>query len=383
MICSCGKSHTNQIEKICVKASIQTEINNDLIGYSDDQVIIVTDEPVKAVYHELVQSLNRFEQLILKRSEVLIPDETAIGEILLATSSKTRLIIGIGSGSINDLCRYISFRVNIPYWIVMSAPSMDGYASTASPIITHGFKHTFYCHIARRLYGDEHILKGAPIPMILAGIGDLLGKITALMDWQLSHILSEEYICFEIINDLYQRIDQLIETLFSNANLPNKSLLKELSAEINEHLIQSGIYMSYVGNSRPASGSEHLVSHCLEMKGLALHQTIDFHGLKVGMATYYMLKLYQQLQSDLTIVSNFYQLSTDKKTQLEAMISKGLRYLEPITLFQSMITPIMRDYTKTELIEAMIQGPTIRDRYTILTVFKELDWFDKLETMFS
>lgn len=378
-LCSCGKVHENQIEKILISSTLQHELNLDLEAFEDDQVLIVTDEPVSVVYAPILSSLRRFQQLIFKRSEPLVPDETAVGEILLAVTSDTALILAFGSGSINDLCRYVSYRLKLPYWVVMSAPSMDGYASTASPIITRGFKHTFYCHIAKRLYSDPAVLKNAPLSMIYAGVGDLIGKITALMDWQLSHILSKEYICYEIIDDLYFRIDRLLSDLASSSD-PSvyDDNIKELSVSINDHLIQSGIYMSYVGNSRPASGSEHLVSHCLEMKGLANHEAIDFHGLKVGMATPLILKLYAHIKQHLADLVAFYHLTDSDVHALSLMIDKGLGYQPMIQDFQAHIEKIMRSYSSEELIDALKQGPSIRDRYTVLTVFKELNWFDRL-----
>ncbi len=47
-------------------------------------------------------------------------------------------------------------------------------------------------------------------------------------------------------------------------------------------LLLNGIAMEMCGSSRPASGSEHLISHALD----ALSARPRLHGLQVGIATY-------------------------------------------------------------------------------------------------
>jgi glycerol-1-phosphate dehydrogenase [NAD(P)+] len=53
--------------------------------------------------------------------------------------------------------------------------------------------------------------------------------------------------------------------------------------------------MSFVKNSRPASGTEHIVSHFWECKKLLEGKLSDFHGKKVGVATLLIMKDYQKL----------------------------------------------------------------------------------------
>ncbi|MHC1751188.1 hypothetical protein [Humidesulfovibrio sp.] len=52
-------------------------------------------------------------------------------------------------------------------------------------------------------------------------------------------------------------------------------------------LMLNGIAMEICGSSRPASGSEHLVSHALD----ATRARPRLHGLQVGVATYSMCRL--------------------------------------------------------------------------------------------
>ena len=64
-------------------------------------------------------------------------------------------------------------------------------------------------------------------------------------------------------------------------------------------LLLTGISMSICGSSRPASGSEHLISHALD----SISKRPRLHGLQVGVATYLVSLL--QNRNSLRIASLF------------------------------------------------------------------------------
>ena len=68
-------------------------------------------------------------------------------------TARTDLIVGVGSGVIQDLCKYVNFRHNLPYHIVATAPSMDGYASVGAAMIWKNMKVTFTCHAPEVITG--------------------------------------------------------------------------------------------------------------------------------------------------------------------------------------------------------------------------------------
>ena len=378
MLCECGREHKDIIESIRVEESIDKGLFEDLKEFDEEEVVFISDEPIANAYSNLMKEIETkgYMIFVFKREEDLLPDELSVGEILMHTTKKTKLIVGIGSGTINDLCRYVSYRLDIPYWIVMSAPSMDGYASTASPILVDGFKKTFYCHVAKRIYGQKNVINNAPSEMLVAGLGDLLGKITALTDWKLSHILHNEYFCPMIYRKLYEYLDHLSEDLdISQSGLTYTSKNdQELGELISESLIQSGIYMYYVGNSRPASGAEHLISHTLEMKAIEEGRKVDFHGIKVGMATNYVLELYKKLYKNIDEVKKLYELNSQQVDDILSTINKAIEYEGMVNDYQKLIPHIRTKYSKEQIVYAMKQGPVIRDRFTILSIYKDLGW---------
>ena len=136
---------------------------------------------------------------------------------------------------------------------------MDGYASKGAAMIMGNMKVTYNAHVPAAIIGDTNILKDAPMDLIKSGYGDILGKYSCLNDWKLAHVVNDEYIC-DYVYDL------TFEMLTKTQDLGPALLARDPEAikTLMEALVGVGIAMAYVGNSRPASGSEHHLSHFFE-----------------------------------------------------------------------------------------------------------------------
>ena len=219
-----------------------------------------------------------------------LPDEYSIGFLTAALTPDVELILGVGSGTINDLCTYVGARVSLPSAIVGTAPSMDGYASLGSAMLLDGLKISPPTQCPVAIFCDTAILSAAPMPMIAAGLGDMLGKITALADWRLSHLLTGEPIPEDIVGIIETALDKII------AGAPHITKRDpSVIQSITEGLILSGIAMSIYGDSRPASGTEHHLSHFWEMRLYADGKKPVFHGIKVGITTVTVLAMWKEL----------------------------------------------------------------------------------------
>lgn len=97
--------------------------------------------------------------------------------------------------------------------------------------------------------------------MITAGLGDILGKYTCLLDWKMAHIITGEYYCSHIADMVKEAVEIVVE---ESTRIKDRN--PDAVKAVTEALVLSGIAMSFVGNSRPASGSEHHLSHYWEMK---------------------------------------------------------------------------------------------------------------------
>ena len=220
----------------------------------------------------------------------LIPNEASIDQITQSVTEKTDLIIGIGSGVVNDLCKFVSFQKKLPFFIVATAPSMDGYASVGAAMITGNMKTTFDTHVAAAIIGDVDILKNAPMRMIQSGFGDIIGKYSALNDWKLAALVNGEYFC-QYVYDLV--LDTLKRTEALAAGIQTRD--PEAIQTLMEALVITGVAISYVGNSRPASGSEHHLSHYFEIVGILNKEDYFLHGLDVAYSTIVTQQMREQL----------------------------------------------------------------------------------------
>lgn len=292
--CSCKKVHKCLIEKIIVEKNALYQVPKLLKEKQYKNIWLIQDENTRQVAGEqLIQLLEsaKIHCNTITLEKDFVPDERAIGIVLTKIDRNCDYIVAVGSGTINDLCKFISFQLKIDYIIVATAPSMDGYASNVTPLITENLKTTYEVGLPKMIIGDLTILSKAPLSMIAAGVGDILGKYICLTDWKLAHLIQEEYICefvIKLVQESIQKVVQVADKI--------KSRQEEAICSVMEGLILSGIAMSYIGNSRPASGSEHHLSHYWEMMFLFRGEHNILHGTKVGIGTVKAIELYQSLK---------------------------------------------------------------------------------------
>ncbi len=294
--CSCGREHTTSLNDIVIGKGALARVPELAKKYNHQKVFLISDINTFEIAGRDVKNYLEENQISVCNfvfpDKDLIPDETALGKLLVAIEEDCDLVISVGSGTLNDLGKFISHKLKLDFFVVGTAPSMDGYASNVSPLIVNHLKTTYVTHIPTAVIGDLDILKEAPMIMIGAGVGDILGKYICLIDWKVANLIQEEYYC-PYVADL---VKQSIEAIVSNID-KIKQRDEEAIAAIMEGLILSGIAMSYIGNSRPASGSEHHLSHFWEMMFLFQGKPAVLHGIKVGIGTVTTALMYQELKS--------------------------------------------------------------------------------------
>lgn len=275
--CACGKSHTCPIKHAVIAKGACARLPEILSEYR--HVLVVADRNTYAVGGALVKAAiaDRIADTLIYETEgVLIPNEEAIDTLRTHVRDGIDLILGIGSGVINDLCKHVSFLCGLPYVIVATAPSMDGYASKGAALILGGMKVTLNANVPMAIVGDVDILKDAPFEMIQAGYGDIIGKYSCLSDWRLSATVNGEYLCEEVVRLTEEAVEETVR-------LADGLLERDPVAvgALMEALVAVGILMAYVGNSRPASGSEHHLSHYFEIVGILRNEPYLAHGIDV------------------------------------------------------------------------------------------------------
>ena len=220
-------------------------------------------------------------------SEALHADENALRQIKEGMEPCDYLI-AVGSGTIHDAVRYTAHEMHVPFVSVPTAASVDGFVSTVAAMTLGGFKVTTPAVAPVLVVADIDIIKNAPYALTAAGVGDMLGKYTSLCDWKISSLLTNEYYCPEIVRITGQAVKK-VEASCKNL----KSGDKEAYSDLIYGLLLSGLAMQMAGNSRPASGAEHHMSHFLEL-GILGAPPDALHGEKVGVATGIVLEEYKK-----------------------------------------------------------------------------------------
>lgn len=275
--CACGQKHTCQIRAVHIEKNAIARLTELCGDYQN--ILLVADNntyPLCGAQTEKVLGQRLTGKAVLHREGLLVPNEQAVAEIEEAMTEKTDLLIGIGSGVINDLCKYVSFQHKLPYYIIATAPSMDGYASTGAAMIMRSMKITYSAHVPAAILADVDVLKDAPMDMIQSGFGDIIGKYSALNDWLLSQLVNGERLCRYVYDLVY---DMVLTTQDLAAGIRNRDAAA--IGKLMEALVIVGIAMSFVGNSRPASGSEHHLSHYFELTGILNNEDYFLHGIDV------------------------------------------------------------------------------------------------------
>lgn len=207
-----------------------------------------------------------------------------------AAPTPYRAAIAVGSGTVNDIVKLATSMLGLPYAVVATAPSMNGYTSPIAAILWKGVKTVQDAQIPRAVIADVGILAAAPPRMIAAGFGDLLSKPVSNADWLLSHSLTGSRYCADVIR-LVEEGTRLLAGMAGRLAARDPDAVARLTGA----LILSGYAMALAGTSAPASGGEHLISHYLDMRHYAFGEPGDLHGCQVGVGTRVASGLYERV----------------------------------------------------------------------------------------
>ena len=277
--CACGKRHSCPIEKVYVEKGAAKRLGELC---PENNILLIADENTfRAGGERVLTNLaeKNIRKLVFCGDRLLIPNEEAISAVE-DNLDGTELIIALGSGVIQDLSKYVSHKHKIPYIDMATAPSMDGYASDGAAMILGGMKETVKAGLPRAIVADTEILKDAPFEMLQAGYGDIIGKYSALCDWRLSHLVNGEYYCDYVATTVEEMIEKTVSLAKGITERDEESV-----GALMEALVAVGIMMSFAGSSRPASGSEHHLSHYFEIVGIIKNEDYFAHGIDVAYST--------------------------------------------------------------------------------------------------
>jgi len=184
-------------------------------------------------------------------------------------------VVAVGGGVAVDVGKYAGFLTRLPVVAVPTVVSNDGFCSPGASLTVDGRRVSCPATIPFGVVIDTAVVAGSPARFTYSGIGDLLSKFSAIADWKLAYHQTGEP-----INDFAAMISlQSVQNLVAHAekSVDDQRFLQLMCGA----LVMSGVAMEVAGSSRPASGSEHLISHAYD----ELAPTPSLHGLQVAVAT--------------------------------------------------------------------------------------------------
>ena len=242
-------------------------------------------------------------------------------------------IIAAGGGRVMDIIKVVSHFSGIPWISLPTSASHDGFSSPfINFILREAIKDQekkfgkFVSSSPLAIVGDTNLISKSPYKHLISGVGDLLAKLTAAKDWQLAMRLRGEYYdeYAATFGQVSARIVEEGYSLISQGTEPGTRL-------VTKALGNSGVAMSIAGNSRPASGCEHLISHYLDylsVKEQRFDNSKSTHGFQVGLGTVIGMYLHggdwKKILSILKAVKHpttFQELGIDRDILIETLIN--------------------------------------------------------------
>ena len=357
--CSCGKHHNFSVHDMSIRKGAIEDLPKMAEPFKDGKILVVFDNHTYEVAGKRAVELlkengfNVKELLFDTGDDILIPDEKTLGRIVQEQDLDTSLMVAVGSGVINDSVKFVTSRSGLPYIIVATAPSMDGYVADGAPIFSQGYKYSPVAHLTYGLVGDTDILKTAPQDLIQAGYGDVVGKITAIADWDLAVKANNDYRCDTCVTLFNRALDKC----FAKAEGLKERDPESLGALL-EALTLTGVAMALVNISRPASGAEHMLSHFWEMDYIARGLNPNHHGIQVGVATPIIARFFEELAD---ILPEGTGALCPPHEEIEALLAKGGAPTSPKDI----------GISKELFHNSLLKGYTVRPRYSIMQFAKD------------
>jgi glycerol-1-phosphate dehydrogenase [NAD(P)+] len=285
--CSCGHTHSISVQGIYIEPKASRHLNGLLQPYKNP--VFICDSRTKKAAEEALGEYFRNSRVVELTGQDIHADNVNVAYLSEKIEDDADILIAVGSGTIHDLTRYIAFERGIPFISMPTAASVDGFVSTVAAMTWNGMKKTFPAKAPIYVLADTDIFSKAPYRLTASGISDLMGKYTALADWKISHIITGEYFCPSIYTLEMEAVRE-VESILGEIRSGNEECMEKLMYA----LLLSGLAMQMIGNSRPASGAEHHISHLWEMS--VINEPVDaLHGEKVSVGLILCLEEYGRI----------------------------------------------------------------------------------------
>jgi glycerol-1-phosphate dehydrogenase [NAD(P)+] len=341
---------------------------------TDDVTIFKGQRDFKAYVNETLTKYFKVTWLTLTADGVVKVDDKTL-DLASAAVPGHDLVVGLGGGTISDIAKVACNRNPGTQLIsIQTAASVDGYTDNVSVVLKNGVKRTIASNWPEVVLADLEVIQSAPLELNLAGFGEALSLYTAPADWELASRLGLDSSFHETPRDL------LLAFAGDPAEWGNGLAIGNLGAveQLTKVLAIRGIGTGIAGTTACLSGTEHLISHLLDMRAVASGEQVGLHGAQVGaaslvsaMAWRYLIEILPELELQAVDIDLFAQKVTtafagiDKSGTLTSeCISDVTKKLEKVQALQPSIAAQLKawqiDPSKlaaiTPIPEALAQG---------------------------
>lgn len=326
--CDCGRMHRLLTTDLLVGEDALAR-SADLLAerYGRPVVYVLSDENTEAAAGARWKSAARAHRLhskILPASPKPAPTQE-LADVLISEVKQLSpdLVVSIGGGVLSDLGKKISLDAGVPNWCLATAASVDAYTSATSAIHTAGYHRAVPCRVSDVVVCDLEVIAQAPRRLFLAGLGDLVAKFLAHLDWVLAQRVAGEPFCDTLASFALGSARQALEAARSfGQNAPGAIGL------LTDAALVSGLAMQALGSSRAAASAEHTIAHFWDAAGAVKSESMALHGIEVGFATRLILPGYLRFYGLLAGVECRVEgrLSAfDREPRWEDRLDEGLR----------------------------------------------------------
>jgi glycerol-1-phosphate dehydrogenase [NAD(P)+] len=294
--CPCGRTHTIGTRKILMEHGALEASAQGLVAKHGAavRVWVLSDENTEAAaaarWKAALPGGRVVSRVLSARPKPFPTMELSQKLAEDALSSSPDLLVGIGGGVISDLVKRVSLDIGRPNWSVGTAASMDAYPSATVSFGVKGYKSALPGRISEMIVCDLGVIERAPREMFFAGIGDLLAKYIAHLDWNLSRIMTGEHFCPLIAELALGSARSALSAARTLRDDPGTAV-----RTLTDAALSSGLAMQAATGSRPAASAEHTLSHFWETVRAAGNEPLNLHGVLVGAASRVMLPAYKAL----------------------------------------------------------------------------------------
>ena len=295
--CECGRRHHVPVKNLIYSEEALQRLPEVLGAFIEGRrIVLVADERTWDIAGRSVQET--LDKSSWTTEHIIVPDTDRGGPVcnemtydwLNNKFPPVDMALAIGCGVINDLTKWVTFDHDLPYAVLATAATMNGFTAANVAPTLKGVKSLIRARPPLAVFAVPSMIIEAPSELTAAGLGDTIAKPMSTADWIFNHVFYDEYFCrycSEMINTLEPYYFDHPEDIKDRKPAAIEALLNAL--------LYSGIAMTLVGTSAPASGGEHLLSHTLDMMSSVDGVAHDLHGRQVGLGTLFSSAIYDRI----------------------------------------------------------------------------------------